>query len=301
MDVSASYIDFHGEEVRSTLRRCAITCKGHASTTRQPVHLIFVIDTSDSMNDSILSSQAGFSKLQQVKKSIEFLLPLLTNTDFVSMISFGDTSSIHLERTVMNEDGKKRVQGILRDLRTDGCTNMSAGLLDVQEVIQPTSIKQGVLLLTDGHANMGVSTTSGLESIVNQMTNLNPSLTLTTIGYGKDHNAELLRSMAVVGSGSYNVVYNLEGIATTFGEVLGGLTTVVAQNVTIQLPYGSEVYSGYAKQMSGSHVTVKVGDIYAENEIVVLCDIPDGPIVVKGGTYGYIGPYSCKCDSNRSC
>ncbi len=282
MDVSASYIDFHSDEVTSSLRRCAITCKGHASTARQPVHLIFVIDTSDSMNDSLLSSQAGFSKLQQVKKSIEFLLPLLTPTDHVSMISFGDTSSIHLERTVMNEDGKKRVQGILRDLRTDGCTNMSAGLLDVQEVIQTSTIKQGVLLLTDGHANMGVSTSSGLESIVNQMTNLNPSLTLTTIGYGKDHNAELLRSMAVVGSGSYNVVYNLEGIATTFGEVLGGLTTVVAQNVTIQLPYGSEVYSGYAKQMSGSHVTVKVGDIYAENEIIVLCDIPDGPIVIKG-------------------
>jgi hypothetical protein len=284
MDISASYIEFHNEEVSPSLRRCAITCKGHASTARQPVHLTFVIDTSDSMNDSILSSQAAFSKLQQVKKSIEFLLPLLTPSDYVSMISFGDVSSIHLQQTVMNDEGKKQVQHILRDLRTDGCTNMSAGLLDVQEVLENSSLsmKQGVLLLTDGHANMGISTTNGLESIVTQMTGTNQSLTLTTIGYGKDHNAELLRSMAVVGSGSYNVVYTLEGIATTFGEVLGGLTTVVAQNVTIQLPYGSEVYSGYAKQMNGSHVSVKVGDVYAENEIIVLCDIPASTIIVKG-------------------
>ena len=165
MDVSASYIDFHSEELRSSLRRCAIVCKGHASTARQPVHLIFVIDTSDSMNDSILSSQAGFSKLQQVKKSIEFLLPLLTPTDFVSMISFGDVSTTHLQCVAMDDEGKKQVQLVLRDLRTDGCTNMSAGLLDVQELAN-LSMKQGVLLLTDGHANMGVSTTSGLESIV---------------------------------------------------------------------------------------------------------------------------------------
>lgn len=282
MEASATYINFHNE---GAMQRCAITLKGATTTNRQAVHIIFLIDTSDSMNDGMMSRQAAaLSKLDQVKRSIEFLLPLLLPTDFVSVISFGDISTIHCQQVAMNEEGRQQIQKVVRELRTDGCTNMSAGLLQIQEILDEvrTSVKQGVLLLTDGHANVGACTVPALENITQQIVNRNPSLTLTTIGYGQDHNTELMRAMAVAGSGSYNVVYNLEGIATTFGEVLGGLTTVVAQNVTIQLPYGSSPLTGYAIQNTGTHVLVKVGDIYAENEIIVLCDIPNNTITVKG-------------------
>ncbi len=285
MDAQATFINFHNESSSAMLRRIAITIKGAESTARQPVHIIFVIDTSDSMNDSG-SQTSEISKLEQVKKSIEFLLPLLTPSDFVSMISFGDTSSVQCQGVAVTDEGRSQIQTILRKLHTDGCTNMSAGLLDIHEVIEETnleSMKQGVLLLTDGHANVGISNVAGLSSIVQQLMNRNPSLTFSTIGYGQDHNAELMRTMAVTGSGSYNVVYNLEGIATTFGDVLGGLTTVVAQNVSIQLPYGTVVHSGYMTSNTSSHVTVKVGDVYAENEIIILCDISsDNTILVKG-------------------
>jgi Mg-chelatase subunit ChlD len=282
MDVQATFIN---ETSSTVLRRAAIIIKGAASDNRQPVHIIFLIDTSDSMNDTG-SHISGMAKLDQVKKSIEFLLPLLTPNDFVSMISFGDESSVLCRGVAVTEEGRSQIQTLLRRLETDGCTNMSAGLLDIHDVLEQTNIanlKQGVLLLTDGHANVGVSNVAGLQSIVTQLINRNPSLTLTTIGYGQDHNAELMRTMAVTGSGSYNVVYNLEGIATTFGDVLGGLTTVIAQNVTVQLPYGSVVHAGYTTTNTSSHVTVKVGDVYAENEIIVLFDLPnDHTISVKG-------------------
>jgi Mg-chelatase subunit ChlD len=283
MNVSSAFIQFHNEEVPSSMRRCAITLKGNSSTARQPVHIFFVIDTSDSMNDGIFSS-SHLSKLEQVKRSIDFLLPLLTSSDYVSLISFGDVATIQCQAIQMNEEGRRRLESICHNLSTDGCTNMSAGLLQIEEVLETTNIpiKQGVLLLTDGHANVGATSVQSLETIVNQLTSRNTSLTVATIGYGHNHNADLLRSMAVAGSGSYNVVYDLEGIATTFGEVLGGLTTVVAQNVSIELPYGSIVHSGYATTSSGSHVGVKVGDIYAENEIIVLCDTTEPRFTVKG-------------------
>jgi Mg-chelatase subunit ChlD len=282
MDVQATFINFHTENSSAMLRRAAISIKGASSISRQPVHIIFVIDTSDSMNDNG-SRVSEISKLDQVKKSIEFLLPLLTPSDFVSMISFGDDSTVLCEGVAVTDEGRSLIQTKLRRLRTDGCTNMSSGLLDIHEVPNLSTLKQGVLLLTDGHANVGVTNVAGLESIVHQLVNHNPSLTLTTIGYGHDHNAELMRSMAVAGSGSYNVVYNLEGIATTFGDVLGGLTTVVAQNVNIQLPYGTIVHAGYTTTNTSSHVTVKVGDVYAENEIIVICDLAsDHNVTVKG-------------------
>jgi Mg-chelatase subunit ChlD len=285
MDVQATFINFHTENCSGMLRRAAISIKGASSIRRQPVHIIFVIDTSDSMNDNG-SRVSGISKLDQVNKSIEFLLPLLTPSDFVSMISFGDESTVLCQGVAVTDEGRSLIQTKLRRLRTDGCTNMSAGLLDIHDILEQTNLttlKQGVLLLTDGHANVGVTNVVGLQAIVHQLVNINPSLTLTTIGYGQDHNAELMRSMAIAGSGSYNVVYNLEGIATTFGDVLGGLTTVVAQNVAIQLPYGTIVHSGYTSTNTSSHVTVKLGDVYAENEIIVICDVPSvHTITVKG-------------------
>ncbi len=177
----------------------------------------------------------------------------------------------------------------IRALKTEGYTNLSAGLMNIRDCLEPTSThrKCGVLLLTDGHANRGVSDASGLRALVQRLVQETPSLSLTTIGYGTDHQVDLLRDMATVGAGSYNIVHNLESVATTFGEVLGGLTTVVAQNVVVELPVGAEPMTGYDvhRETSGK-VLVRIGDVYAENEIIVLFRLPgsreDQHVCVKG-------------------
>ncbi len=251
-------------------RRQALTIRGQASDRRQPVHLLFVIDISDSMSDQ--------NKLRSVQRSLEHIVPLLTPEDLVSIITFGEESEIGLNK--LPASSADAILTRTRQLRTNGCTNMSAGLMNVRPCLAgaPPTHKQGVLLLTDGHANRGVSSTDGLKTIVQTLIRDFPELTLTTVGYGADHNADLLRDMAVDGAGSYNVVYSLEDVATVFGIVLGGLTTVVAQNVTVTLPAGTTLKSGYAQTTDATtgDITVRVGDVYAENEIMLLLELPEG-------------------------
>lgn len=252
----------------------AVTLTGRATDRRQPVHLIFLIDTSDSMSDS--------GKLLSVKRSLEFIQPLLTPDDLVSMISFGEDSMILLNKSPATD--KDSILYKINSLRTDGCTNMSAGLMNVRDVLLPAedTRKQGVLLLTDGHANRGISDSSGLKAIIQSILADRPSLTITTVGYGHDHNADMLRDIGTTGAGSYNVVYNLENVATVFGEVLGGLTTVVAQNALVHLPPGSTAKTAYATvQDQDGTIRVRVGDIYTENEIVVLATLPTGHDTVR--------------------
>lgn len=241
----------------------AVVIKGQASDHRQPVHLVFVIDTSDSMNDG--------AKLESVKHSLKFITCLLNPEDLVSIITFGEESEI-----IMNKASASESDAILyatSTLETGGCTNLSAGLMNVMDCVMGASPthKEGVLLLTDGHANRGVYSKDALDGIVKSILERTPSLTLNTVGYGHDHNTQLLRDVAVQGGGSYNVVYNLEGVATTFGEILGGMTTVVAQNVIVSLPAGVTVNTGYAVT-KGDTIQVRIGDVYAENEIIVLYD-----------------------------
>lgn len=253
--------------------KAAVVLKGAPSVLRQAVHLIFLIDISDSMADG---------KLDNVKQSVQHLLPLLTPNDMVSVIAFGDTSTLVAKCVHTTADGQARLLDRVNRLTTMGCTNMSAGLLDVMELMRndpdasgSPGHKHGILLLTDGHANRGKFKPDELMTIIAHLLTQNPNLSLTTVGYGRDHNTSLLKDSATTGGGSYNVVYSLENVATVFGEVLGGLTTVVAQNVKVILPPNSQPQTAYSvTTLPDETVEVKVGDIYAENEIIVLYSPP---------------------------
>ena len=237
----------------------AVTLIGQAIERRQPVHLIFLIDVSESMSDG---------KLDSVKKSIEFIASLLTPADMVSLITFGQTSQI-----VLNKGRAEDLLYSVGQMNTNGTTNLSAALMNLKTVLVNDGVrKQGVLLLTDGHANRGIYSPEGIKHMISMLLKDLPTVSITTIGYGDDHNAQLLEDIAKAGAGSYNIVYTGEDVATVFGEVLGGMTTVVAQNVVVRFPLGTTVKTGYATRVTDC-IEVQVGDVYAENELVLLADV----------------------------
>ncbi len=264
MNVSAQFLSIPPSSSPEAKTNAALILKGQSTVQRQPVHMVFVVDISDSMSEG--------RKLETVKQSLQFVTSLLTQEDMVSLITFGDEAEILLKQVPASE--QTPILGKIRGLKTKGYTNMSGGLMcitDCLSALDRPNMKTGVLLLTDGHANKGVSDVAGLKGIVRRLVELHSSLTLTTIGYGHDHQVDLLRDMAESGGGSYNIVYTLESVATTFGEVLGGLTTVVAQNVEVRFPAHVELKTGYAIRTNpAQEQIVRVGDVYADNEIIIL-------------------------------
>jgi hypothetical protein len=241
--------------------------------------MILVVDTSGSMEME--------DKLPSVKKSIQLLLELLSPEDRLSLVTFSDDSKTFLNRAIPTSEERQAILYRVNNLKPDGSTNMSAGLLEVRALVEPDSSgrKQGVLLLTDGHANIGVHSEQGLLEILQRIQSEKPGLSLTTVAYGADHNAEMLTNMAKAGGGAYNVVKNLEDVATVFGDILGGLVSVSAQKVEVQLPPGAEVQTSFRVQKDASGLTaVYVGDLYADAEITILfkCSPSLGPLRIKG-------------------
>lgn len=263
----------------STARNGGLILKGRTRSTRQPVHMTLVVDTSGSMDTE--------NKLTSVKRSIQLLLDLLSPEDRISLVTFSDSSKIYLSRAIPTPEERQAILYRISALKADGSTNMSAGLLDARtlvEIAEPTR-KQGLVLLTDGHANLGVSTAEGLTEIIRRIQSESPGLTVTTVAYGLDHNAELLTQLASTGGGAYNVVKNLEDVATVFGDILGGLMSVSAQNVEVQLPPGAEANTSYrtSKDAAGM-TTVYIGDLYSDSEITLLFKSApsQGPLRIKG-------------------
>merc|ERR1719384_193647 len=65
--------------------------------------------------------------------------------------------------------------------------------------------------------------------------------TINTFGFGSGHNESLLESIAENGRGMYAFIETTDMIADTFAECLGGLVSIIGQNLKIQVDALNEV------------------------------------------------------------
>lgn len=263
----------------TVLRNGGIILKGKTRNERQPVHMILVVDTSGSMETN--------DKLNSVKKSIQLMLDLLSPADRLSLVTFADDSKTFLKKAIPTPEERQTTLHRINNIEADGSTNMSAGLLEARGLVEPPSSgrKQGILLLTDGHANIGIHKEEGLLEIIQRIQSESPGVSLTTVAYGVDHNAEMLNNLAKAGGGAYNVVSSLEDVATVFGDILGGFISVSAQKVEVELPPGAEVMTSFRVEKTATgRTTVYVGDLYSDGEITILFKMAPslGPMCVRG-------------------
>lgn len=239
-----------------------------SATSRVPVHFCILIDTSGSMTTN--------SKLENVKKSIHYILEILTDADVVSIVTFNNCATRVAQRSSAGGNNTAILQSRLRALRAEGGTNLSDGILATRDCLfasGTTPHKQGILLLTDGQANAGVTDPAQITGIVRALLAEFSGTTLSCVGYGTDHNGALLRTIATEGSGSYNVVENLEDVATVFGDILGGLISCGFQQVAVQIPHGTTQVSHYPMEPSAAAAatqTVRIGDLQDESEVALI-------------------------------
>jgi Mg-chelatase subunit ChlD len=250
----------------TTVIPCALRLHAPESNARIPTHFVLCIDVSESM--------VSDSKLENVKKCCSLVVNLLNDQDRISLITFGDDANLHLKRVAVDEGNKNVIRSTIQNLAVDGCTNLSAGLMKIDEVCEGDTQKAGLLLLTDGHANRGASSPQNLRNLMTRLRERFAHLSVHCIAYGADHNAELLRLMAEDCQGSYNIVNNIEDTAFAFGDTLGGLMSCAFQNVEIDLGRGAVVHGPLRKRTVGDRTFVALGDVYSGTKPLVLFDLP---------------------------
>lgn len=259
---------------------CAIKLAAPETDQRTPTHFILLLDISESMQDG--------RKLENCKRCAELMLNFMSGEDRISLITFGEEAQLHLKRVPADEAHKTAIQSTIKGLYVNGCTNLSAGLGYVREVCEGDTQKAGLLILTDGHANRGVSGPTELRAIIMGLRESFSHLSVHCVAYGADHNENLMRGIAEDNSGSYNVVSSIEDTAVAFGETLGGLLSCLFQNVIVELPTGSKVKGPQKTTVIGDRLQVRIGDVYAGTKPLVLFDLPSAAcrnvdsVLVKG-------------------
>ncbi len=270
-------MNFQAYTLKNYPEWACLQVKAAAAELRIPVHLCFVIDTSASMSDD--------KKLENVKRSIHFLLDFLGPDDLISIVTFSEVAQVILNRVAVTVAEKENIRARISIISVESNTNLSAGIIQSRECLlnDSSKYKQGILLLTDGMANLGLTRPADILELITNTIDKFTGTSISCVGYGTDHNVELLQSISTEGGGSYYVVNNLEDVACVFGDILGGLISCSAQQMTVSLPLGTDVKSRYARNVIDSTFNIIIGDMPAGMDAVFLAKIPIGTSVTLKG------------------
>merc|ERR1719446_89441 len=133
----------------------------------------------------------------------------------------------------MDAQGKDEASVETLRLSAGGGTSIAAGLHTAIAVMEQRRQRQkvsAILLLTDGQDG---STRARVPELMQRTARANCSL--YAFGFGKDHDAALLSEIAEQAQTPFTFVEETDKIREAFAGAVGGLSSVVAQQVNLTI------------------------------------------------------------------
>jgi Ca-activated chloride channel family protein len=252
--------------------RFGIAAREVAAEDRPAAVLIFVVDTSGSMNRE--------NRLGLVKKALYELLDHLRPDDRVGLVVYGSRGEVMLEPTGDHE----AIRAALDRLHATGSTNAEEGLVLAYELadrFRDDKIINRIILCSDGVANVG---RTGPESILERIERYaDRGVELTAVGFGMgNYNDVLMERLADTGNGRYAYVDALPEARRIFVEELTGTLLTIGFDAKAQVEFNPDIVAryrllGYENRDIADHrfrdPTVDAGEIGAGHSVTALYEI----------------------------
>jgi Ca-activated chloride channel homolog len=202
-----------------------------------PCNLVFLIDVSGSMSDE--------NKLPLLKKSFKYLVDQLRPEDRVSIVVYAGAAGCVLPST----SGKNKVEimAAIDKLQSGGSTAGGQGIILAYDIAIKNFIDGGnnrVILATDGDFNVGVSSDSELERLIEKKRE--SGVYLTTLGFGTgNYKDSKMEGLSNKGNGNYAYIDNILEAKKVFGNELWGTLYTIAKDVKIQIEFNPSIVKEY--------------------------------------------------------
>ena len=204
---------------------------------RPPLNLVFLIDTSGSMEDA--------NKLPLLKQSLSLMLSELRSEDQVSIVTYAGSAGLVLPPTVAAD--RATILASLENLMAGGSTAGAEGLelaYQVAEGMKAEGEVTRILLATDGDFNVGVSDPEGLESYVAKKRETGTYLSVLGFGRGNLDDA-IMQSLAQNGNGTAAYIDTLSEARKVLVDQLTGALFPIADDVKIQVEWNPATVAEY--------------------------------------------------------
>ena len=208
------------------LLRVGLQARQVNQSEREPVHVVFVVDTSGSM--------APY--LELVADAMQAMLDAMPATDRVTVITYGSGAQVV---SADRMPARTRVR-----LQLGGGTNLEQGLVLGYQCARRHALPGRVVVFSDGLANVGVSDGEALAARVGDAARR--GTTLTTVGVGLGGRGDVvLERLADTGDGTYVQIDDAGEARRMLGHHLGRVLSPVARDVKVQLELDPAVVSSY--------------------------------------------------------
>ncbi|MHA1158317.1 MAG: YfbK domain-containing protein, partial [Alphaproteobacteria bacterium] len=215
----------------------AIQGQKPAIAERPPLDLVFLIDTSGSMQDA--------NKLPLLKQSFRLLLGRLRPEDRVAIVTYAGSSGVVLEAT--SADQKSTILRALERLQAGGSTAGEAGLIAayaLAEDMRADDRVSRVLLATDGDFNVGISEPAALKRFI--ANKREGGIYLSVLGFGRDnYDDALMQVLAQNGNGTAAYIDTLSEAQKVLVDQVSGALFPIANDVKIQIEFNPAVVAEY--------------------------------------------------------
>ncbi len=215
-----------------------IGIKGYdIAAARQHANLVFLIDTSGSMDEP--------NKLPLLINSMKLLVGELRPDDSVAIVTYAGSAGTVLEPTKASD--KAKIDTALENLAAGGSTAGAEGIRQAYQLAEQNFDKDGVnrvILATDGDFNVGITDVDELEGFIER--ERTSGIFLSVLGFGMgNYNDKLMQALAQSGNGAAAYIDTLNEARKVLVEESTSTLFPIAKDVKIQVEFNPATVSEY--------------------------------------------------------
>lgn len=255
-----------------------------AITDRPPLNLVFLIDTSGSME--------GPDRLGLLKQSLLLMLPELRPEDQVAIVAYAGSAGLVLPPTAAAD--RAAIVTALDNLAAGGSTAGGAGLdlaYQVAENMKAGGEVSRILLATDGDFNVGISDPDGLEAYVAKKRETGTYLSVLGFGRGNFQD-RTMQALAQNGNGTAAYIDTLSEARKVLVDQLTGALFPIADDVKIQVEWNPATVAEYRligyetralRREDFNNDRVDAGEIGAGTQVTAIYEVtaPDSDALLN--------------------
>jgi Ca-activated chloride channel family protein len=213
---------------REVIVQVEIEARKSEDGKRAPMNLCVVLDRSGSMEGA---------KIEKARQAAAMAVDKLGDDDIFSLVTYdSETDLLIPPERVGGTDHREDLKSRIHRIQPGGSTALHAGVVlgakQVRRLFEKERVNR-VILLSDGLANVGPSSTSELARLGRELRG--EGIAVSTVGLGDDYNEDLMTALAEASNANYYYVKDAEKLPSIFAQELGAARSLLARSIVIRI------------------------------------------------------------------